>query len=559
MREIKNARISEMTSYILKNKPQSFSFSNIKGLSSPITILYGGKTGNSAFIAEQMRLQFQTHELEPSVYSMSEYDVNNLENETYLFIVVSTRGEGDPPGQAQQFYKHLFGSDAPKLPKLIYSVCALGDSSYQNFCQTGKDIDMKLKALGANRYSDLATCDLAFNSKAEDWASSLINKFQNRLNGDTLALKFGANSVGPTFTVKVKDKYRITDDKSSSEIQHLILQTDHPDFTYQAGDSVSIKPKNPYSLVVKIMIKLDYTPEITAVYKNKKKSIEELLAVKLELTKLSEDVLRAYQSISADENLKRLLEDDEKLHSYLMQADVYDMICDYPYPIDANSLAQILTKIQRREYSISSSIKSTPDEVHLTVKQFNYSVFDRDRIGACSSYINKGLRIDSELKIQIIPNDEFRLPEDDSPIIMIGAGTGIAPYMSFLKERKTTSGSSQNWLIFGEKEQEYDYLYQDEIEDFKNDGLLTRLDLAFSRDQEEKIYVQNRLKEKGQELFNWLEKGAHFYICGSIAMGKNVKQNLIDLFREDGKMDETQALSYFENLQQDSRYHEDLY
>jgi sulfite reductase (NADPH) flavoprotein alpha-component len=548
-----------MTSYILNNKPKAFSFSSIKGLSSPITILYGGKTGNSAFIAEQMRLQFQTHELEPSVYSMSEYDVNNLENETYLFIVVSTRGEGDPPGQAQQFYKHLFGSDASKLPKLNYSVCALGDSSYQNFCQTGKDIDMKLKVLGANRYSDLVTCDLAFNSKAEDWASSLINKFQNRLNGNTLALKFGANSVGPTFTVKVKDKYRITDDKSSSEIQHLILQTDHPDFTYQAGDSVLIKPKNPYSLVVKIMIKLDYSPETIVVYKDKKKSIEEVLAVKLELTKLSEDVLRAYQLISADENLKRLLEDNEKLHSYLMQADVYDMICDYPYLIDANSLAQILTKIQSREYSISSSIKSSPDEVHLTVKQFNYSVFDRDRIGACSSYINKGLQMESELKIQIIPNDEFRLPEDDSPIIMIGAGTGIAPYMSFLQERKATSANSQNWLIFGEKQQAFDYLYQEEIEAFKNEGLLTRLDLAFSRDQEEKVYVQNRLKERGQEVFNWLEKGTHFFICGSIAMGKDVKQNLIDLLQENGKMDETQALSYLENLQQDSRYHEDLY
>ncbi|MFT5749224.1 MAG: sulfite reductase (NADPH) flavoprotein alpha-component [Ancylomarina sp.] len=548
-----------MTLYILKNKPKAFSFSSVKGLSSSITILYGGKTGNSAFIAEQMRVQFQTHELEPSVYSMSEYDVNNLENETYLFIVVSTRGEGDPPGQAKEFYKHLFGSKAPKLPKLNYSVCALGDSSYQNFCQTGKDIDMKLKALGANRYSDLVTCDLAFNSKSEDWASSLINKFQNRRNGDVLALKFGSNSVGPTFTVKVKDKYRITGDKSSCEIQHLILQTDHPDFTYQAGDSVSIKPKNPYSLVVKIMIKLDYTPEMMAVYKSKKKSIEELLAVKLELTKLSEDVLRAYQLISADENLKQLLANHEKLRNYLKQADVYDMICDYPYPIEASSLAQILTKIQRREYSISSSIKSSPDEVHLTVKQFNYSVFDRERIGACSSYINKGLQTESELKIQIIPNDEFHLPSDDSPIIMIGAGTGIAPYMSFLKERKVANASGENWLIFGEKKQDCDYLYQDEIKAFKNDGLLTRLDLAFSQDHQEKIYVQNRLKEKGKEVFNWLEKGAHFYICGSLAMGKDVKQNLIDLLQEIGNIDKTQALAYIEKLQQDYRYHEDLY
>lgn len=554
-----NTRLLEMTSYILKHKPQSFSLSNIKGLSSPITILYGGKTGNSAFIAEQMRLQFQTHELQPSVYNMSEYDVNNLENEKYLFIVVSTRGEGDPPGPAQQFYKHIFGSEVSKLPNLNYSVCALGDSSYQNFCQAGKDIDMKLKALGAKPYADLVTCDLAFNSKAETWASNLINKFQSRKNGDVLAIKFGANSVGPTFTVKVKDKYRITGDKSSSEIQHLILHTDHPDFTYQAGDSVSIKAKNPYSLVVKIMIKLNYSPDTIVVYKNKKKSIEELLAVKLELTKLSEDVLRAYQLISTDENLKQLLKDEQKLHAYLKQADVYDMICDYPYAIDATSLSQVLTKVQRREYSISSSIKSTPKEVHLTVKQFNYSVFDRDRIGACSSYINKGLQAGSELKIQIIPNDEFRLAPDDVPIIMIGAGTGIAPYMSFLKEREAVGATGENWLFFGEKEREYDYLYQNEIEHFKSEGVLTCLDLAFSRDQEDKIYVQNRLKENGQLVFNWIEKGAHFYICGSIALGKDVKQNLIELLQDEGKMSVSEALFYLEHLKEESRYHEDLY
>lgn len=548
-----------MTSYILNTKPKAFSIPNIKGLSSPITILYGGKSGNSAFISEQIRCQFLTHELEPAVYNMAEYDVDNLVNEKYLFVVVSTRGEGDPPAQAQQFYKYLFGSEVPKLPNLNFSVCALGDSSYQHFCQIGKDIDMKLKALGANRYSELVTCDLAFNSKAEEWASNLINKFQNRLNGDSLVLKFGNNSVGPTFTVKVKDKYRITGEQSASEIHHLILQTDHPDFTYQPGDSISIKPKNPYSLVVRIMIKLDFSPETMVVYKDKKRSIEELLAVKLELTKLSKEVLRAYQIHTGDENLKELLENKFDLHNYLKQADVYDMISDFPYAIDANSLSQILCKIQRREYSISSSVNLTPDEVHLTVKQYNYSVYDRDRIGACSSYINKGLQVDSSLKIQFVPNEEFRLPDDELPIIMIGSGTGIAPYISFIKERKAKGARGANWLIFGEKQKQCDYLYQKEIESFKDEGLLTRLDLAFSRDQTEKIYVQDRLKEMGKEVFVWLEKGAYLYICGSIAMGKDVKRNLTELIQRDGLMDEAQALLYFENLQQESRYHEDLY
>ncbi len=548
-----------MTSYILNTAPKAFSISNIKGISSPITILYGGKSGNSAFIAEQMRSQFQAYELEPAVYSMAEYDVNNLENEKYLFIVVSTRGEGDPPAQAQQFHKYLLGSKVPQLPNLHFSVCALGDSSYQHFCQTGKDIDMKLKALGANRYSQLVTCDLAFNAKAEEWASTLINKFQNRLNGDVLSLKFGNNSVGPTFTVKVKDRYRITSNDSASEIHHLVLQSDHPDFTYQAGDALSIKPKNPYSLVVKIMIKLDYSPETMVVYKNKKKSIEELLAVKLELTKLNEEVLRAYQTHTGDTNLRDLLENEEELHDYVRKADVYDMICDYPFAIDANRFCQILSKLQRREYSISSSIRSTPDEVHLTVKQYSYSVYNRDRIGACSSYINKGLQVGSSLKIQFIPNEEFRLPAGDSPIIMIGSGTGIAPFMSFLNERRARGAKGNSWLIFGEKQKDYDFIYQNEIEKFKEEGILKRLDLAFSRDQREKIYVQDRLKEKGREIFDWLEKGAHIYICGAIAMGNDVKTNLIELIQKKGLMNGAQALSYLETLQQESRYHEDLY
>ncbi|MGZ2369886.1 diflavin oxidoreductase [Ancylomarina sp. YFZ004] len=548
-----------MTSYILKNKPKAFSIPNIKGLSSPITILYGGKSGNSAFIAEQMKCQFQTYELEPAVYNMAEYDVNNLENEKFLFIIVSTRGEGDPPAQAQQFCKYILGSKAPKLPNLNFSVCALGDSSYQHFCQTGKDIDMKLKALGANRYSELVTCDLAFNLKAEVWASNLINKFQNRFNGHALALKFGNNSVGPIFKVRVKDKYRITGEQSASEIHHLVLQTDHPDFTYQPGDSISIKPKNPYSLVVRIMIKLDFSPETVVVYKDKKKSIEELLVVKLELTKLSEEILRAYQIETSDENLKKLLENRVDLHNYLKLADVYDMICDFPYAIDANNFCQILCQIQRREYSISSSVKFSPNQVHLTVKQYDYSVYGRDRIGACSSYINKGLQVDSSLKIQIVPNDEFRLPDDELPIIMIGSGTGIAPYISFIKERKAKGARGANWLIFGEKQKKCDFLYQNEIESFKDEGLLTRLDLVFSRDQTEKIYVQDRLKEMGKEVFEWLEKGAHLYICGSIAMGRDVKRNLIELLQNEGEMDESQAFSHLDKLVQNSRYQEDVY
>jgi len=548
-----------MTSYILKNKPKTFSIKNISSLSSPITVIYGGKSGNSAFIAEQIRSQFQNYELDPAVYSMADYDVNNLVNEKYLFVVVSTRGEGDPPAQSRQFYKYLFGSKTPQLSNLNYSVCALGDSSYEFFCQTGKDIDQQLEALGAKRYSELVTCDLAFNSKAETWASSLLNRFQNRMNGEAVALKFGNNSLGPTFRVTVKDKYRLTSEQSQNEINHLVLRTDHPDFTYQPGDAVSIKPKNPYSLVVRIMIKLDYSPETLVKYKDKKKSIEELLAVKLELTSLTEEVLLAYLEHTGDENLRTLCANKTELQKYLQFADVLDMITDFPYPIEASDLSQILCKIQRREYSVSSSVKESPDEVHLTVKQYNYSVYDRDRTGACSSYINKGLQLDSSLKIQFIPNEEFRLPADDVPIIMIGAGTGIAPYLSFLKERKARGARGDNWLFFGEKQSAHDYLYQKELENLKETKVLTQLDLAFSRDGEQKVYVQDRLKEKAEQIYHWLNEGAHLYICGSIAMGKAVNDTLINLLQKAGGMDEAQALSYLDSLQQDSRYHEDVY
>jgi len=379
------------------------------------------------------------------------------------------------------------------------------------------------------------------------------------MNGEAVALKFGNNSLGPTFRVTVKDKYRLTSEQSENEINHLVLRTDHPDFTYQPGDAVSIKPKNPYSLVVRIMIKLDYTPDTIVKYKDKKKSIEELLAVKLELTSLTEEVLLAYLEHSGDENLQKLCANKTELQKYLQFADVYDMICDFPYPIEASDLSQILCKIQRREYSISSSVKATPNEVHLTVKQYNYSAYERDRIGACSSYINKGLQLDSSLKIQFIPNEEFRLPADDVPVIMIGAGTGIAPFLSFIKERKARGASGDNWLFFGEKRSAHDFLYQKELEAFKAEGLLTRLDLAFSRDAQPKVYVQDRLKENGKEIYHWLNKGAHLYVCGSIAMGKAVNDSLINLFQKEGGMDEAQALSYMDSLQEEARYHEDVY
>ncbi len=548
---------SEMNSYILNQKPKTFSFKNIQGLSSPITILYGGKTGNAAFIAEQMRIQFQKYELEPAVYNMTDYDVANLENEKYLFIVVSTRGEGDPPSQAKPFYKHLLGLKTAKLDKLNYSVCALGDSSYAHFCQTGKDIDVQLSALGANKYSELITCDVAFNSEAENWTSLLINKFQNRIDSNVLNLKFESNSVGATFTLKVKDKYRITNEKSSSEIQHLVLQTDHPDFNYYPGDSISIKPKNPYSLVVKIMILQDYTHEIIVRYKDKKKSIEELLATKLELTCLNENVLRKYLAYSKNDVLQMLCENEVERFKYLQFSDVHDMLSDFPSSISAQDLCEILNKIQRREYSISSSIADTPNELHLTVKQFNYSAFGRDRVGACSTYINKGLRVDSIVKAQIIPNEDFRLPEDDSSVIMVGAGTGIAPYLAFLRERRAKQSSGKCWLIFGEKQKKYDYLYEKELNEFQQEGVLNNLDVAFSRDQKEKVYVQNLINDKGTELLEWLKHGAHFYVCGSIEMGREVKKTVIDILTNNADMTKKDAINYFESIQE--RYHEDLY
>lgn len=548
-----------MAQFIYKKKPQSFSFQNIKGFASPITVLYGGKTGNSKFIAEQLKEQFQKYELYPSVISMNDYDLNQLPNEKYLFIVVSTRGEGEPPSQAKAFYKHLFGKQHSHLPNLNYSVCALGDSSYQNFCKTGKDIDSQLKKLGAKAYIPLIKCDLAFKTKAEFWASSLLNKFQNRLNGDKLDLKFGTPETGPTFTLRVKDKYPLTSKQSTCEISHLILQTNHPDFTYQPGDSLRIKPKNPYSLVVKIMLLQNYSHDTIVRYKDKKKSIEELLVTKLELTNLSKDVLKAYLQHTGNKDLQSLLKNESRLFKYLQLADVYDMLHDFPSQIEAQDLCLILDKINRREYSIASSASKTPNEIHLCVKQFNYSLFNRNRIGACSSYINKGLQVNSSLKAQLIPNNNFRLPEDDKPIIMIGAGTGIAPFISFMNERNTLNSKANNWLIFGEKQKKHDFLYQKELESFVKNGILNKMDLAFSRDKAKKVYVQDILALKGKEIYQWLENGAHFYICGSIAMGKSVLRNLLLLVEKEGKYSKNEAYYYIENMKQSLRLHEDLY
>lgn len=284
-----------------------------------------------------------------------------------------------------------------------------------------------------------------------------------------------------------------------------------------------------------------------------------MLVTKLELTCLSESVLCNYLAHTNNVDLRTLCENKDELFKYLQFADVYDMLSDYPSKIEAQDLCQILNKIKRREYSISSSVSETPNEVHLTVKQFNYSAFGRNRIGACSSYINKGLQEGSSLKVQLIPNEEFRLPEDDLPIIMIGAGTGIAPFLSFLKERKAKEANGDNWLILGEKNRTCDFLYRKELEGFKEEGLLDHLDLAFSRDQEEKYYVQNVLKEKAKTICTWLNRGAHLYICGSMAMGKSVNKVLVQILQNHNKIDKEEVLDYLEKLKEDFRLHEDLY
>lgn len=536
-----------------------------------ITILYGSRTGNGTSVAKKIKEIGETRGLRLELQDMNEYQLNKLKDEKLLLVIVSTHGEGVPPIAAEEFYSFIHGKRAPKLTNTKFSVLALGDSSYVQFCQTGKDIDKKLEELGAERLFNRVDCDVDFASKAQVWIDGVLSKLSDnvgqatkvngeaKLNGQSAPSAITYSKSNP-FRAKLLEKVKLNGRGSDKETFHIELSIEGSVLTYEPGDAVGIFGQNPKRTVEELIKALSLNSEEQVETEKGKNTLEQWLTRHYEISTLNAEVIRNYNEYAKNPDLADLLYDVEKLKDFLYGRDVVDLVQQYPAKLAASDILKVLRKLQPRLYSISSSPNAHPDEIHLTVAVVRYSN-TRYKEGVCSSFLADRIGDDDYVNIFIEKNPEFRLPANaDTPVIMVGPGTGLAPFRAFLEEREANGGKGKNWLFFGDRHFTTDFLYQTELQSFHKKGLLTRLNVAFSRDTDKKVYVQHKMLEQSKELFHWLEEGAHFYVCGDMKhMWNDVNKTLLDIITREGGLTEEKAEEYLKNLKKTKRYQVDVY
>ena len=533
-----------------------------------LTILFGSHTGRSEGLAKKFKILLQEKSIVADVISMDDYNIKQIEKEQNLLVIVSTHGEGEPPLMAEDFHRFITGKRVPKLSNLNYSVLALGDKSYKLFCQTGIEIDRALKNAGATELSPIVNCDVDYEDDATLWMEQVAGKLVEQIpeavisqsSGDVKKEAVVYNRKNP-FRAAILDKTKITGRGSDKEVYHVEIALDGSGISYQPGDSLGILADNPPLLVEQIIRMLQLDEQAPIIIKKGEFSILNALRHHLEITVLTRDVLKKYAEKTDSKALLKTLNDEKLLDEYLWGHDVLDLIHEFPFPLNAQDLVDVLRPLPPRLYSISSSQESVGDEVHITVSKVKYNSKGRERQGAASTYLADRIEIDQEIPIYIERNPSFRLPnEDGAPIIMVGAGTGIAPFRAFIQQREADNLRGKSWLFFGERHFHSDFLYQLEWQKYLKKGYLEKIDLAFSRDQNEKVYVQHRLAEKQAEIYNWLENGASFYMCGDMKnMAKDVQKTLLEIIQSQGGMSEEKAREYFKKLKKEKRFQADVY
>ncbi|MDX1948931.1 MAG: flavodoxin domain-containing protein [Rickettsiales bacterium] len=542
----------------------------------PLLIIYGSESGNSEGLAAKAAKIAKSRGFKPVVEDMFSLEIPKLTEHKNLLVFLSTWGEGDPPERATEFYKNLLNDNAPNMPKsLNFAVCALGDRSYVKFCGAGKDVDERLEKLGATRVFDRIDCDVDFEKPANEWIEKALTKFLEVNGVDASAkldvkttssevdfsLLFGAGgkeySPSEPFIAELSDKVLLSEKGSEKETYHYAISLENSGIKYEVGDALGILPQNNKNLVAETIKTLGFSGE--EIVDGKK--LSELLTEDYEITSLSAFLIKNYAEIIGD---KKLLEKAKKseISEYIYGRFLIDLIKDYPIKnIKAEDFVKILRKIPPRLYSIASSQKSVGDEVHLTIASVRYNSFGMARSGVSSGFLADSLKKNDKVKIYLKPNKNFRLPQDnDKPIIMVGPGTGIAPFRAFMQERDAIGAKGKNWLFFGEQRYNYDFLYQLDWQDYFQKGLLTNFDAAFSRDGLKKVYVQHKIYARKKEVFDWLESGAYFYVCGDEKrMAKDVDATIHKVISEvSGKGDEF-AKEYISNLKKQGRYQRDVY
>ncbi len=538
-----------------------------------LTILYGSQTGNARAVAESLAGLVRARGTEPRLVSMADYRPRDLARERLLLVVVSTQGEGEPPESARELHIFLHGKRAPRLDGLRYGVLGLGDSSYEHFCKTAKDFEERLKALGGQPLLDPQYCDLSFQVAATAWSHQALERAAEHLGqreaqiiqmpGTRPAPPTASGSALPTaepLTAQLLENRPLTTADAVGEVRHLALAIDPAALRYTPGDSLGVWFRNDPVLVDAVLGATGLDGDTVLALDGAESDLREALSSRLELTQLHPTVVRSWAGLVGSKPLAALCEDAARLREYAAGRQFIDLIAEHPGRPDAAALAAVLHPLRPRLYSIASSQAEFPDEVHLTVALLNYQVAGQERLGGASGFLTRRLAEETPVRVHLGENPSFRLPRDGAaPVIMVAAGTGVAPFRAFLQQRAAAGDRGRNWLLFGNRHFRRDFLYQLDWQAHRKAGVLSRVSVAFSRDQADKRYVQHRLIEQGRDLYAWLQEGAHLYVCGSTAMGRAVHEALLDLIAAQTGGDREAAGERLEGLRRDGRYQRDLY
>ncbi|EAN0853294.1 NADPH-dependent assimilatory sulfite reductase flavoprotein subunit [Salmonella enterica] len=536
-----------------------------------ITLISASQTGNARRVAEALRDDLLAVNLNVNLVNAGDYKFKQIACEKLLVVVTSTQGEGEPPEEAVALHKFLFSKKAPRLNNTAFAVFSLGDTSYEFFCQAGKDFDNKLAELGGERLLDRVDADVEYQTVAAQWRARIVDVLKSRTPVTTPVPSVVSGAVNEIHTspytkeaplrASLSVNQKITGRNSEKDVRHIEIDLGDSGLCYQPGDALGVWYQNDPALVKEIVELLWLKGDEPVAVDGKLLPLTEALQWHFELTVNTAGIVENYATLTRSEFLLPLVGDKAQLQHYAAATPIADMLRFSPSQLDADALVGLLRPLTPRLYSIASSQAEVENEVHLTVGVVRYDIEGRARAGGASSFLADRVDDEGEVRVFIEHNENFRLPTNpETPIIMIGSGTGIAPFRAFMQQRAAEGAEGKNWLFFGNPHFTEDFLYQVEWQRYVKEGLLSRIDLAWSRDQKEKIYVQDKLREQGAELWRWINDGAHIYVCGDARrMAADVEKALLEVIAEFGGMDLESADEYLSELRVERRYQRDVY
>jgi sulfite reductase (NADPH) flavoprotein alpha-component len=521
----------------------------------PLTLVYASESGNSEKLASDLAKTARKNGLRPTIIDMADLDLAALTSAKRLVVIAATWGEGDPPARAVRAYNELMGEGAPPLDGVEFGVLALGDTAYAEFCAIGKKIDERLAALGGKRAVDRVDCDLDFAEPAARWISDVVKALTPpNAGGRVIEVDFGGKPAAPASTdiveAEITEHIDLNSSRSEKETIHLALSFENGAPAYEPGDSLDLYPDNDPVYVDELL----KAAGLSAEEKLRKEFIESR-----DVTTLSLKTVETYVEKTGHQYVKALIADGQA-REWIAGRQLIDLITTFPIALDAEKLRALTRPLAPRAYSIASSRREVGEEAHLLISAVRYEGHGRVRKGVASNYVAERLKRSDRVRVKLKPNRHFALPAPDKDIIMVGPGTGVAPFRAFVQERRATEAAGRSWLFFGDRQFTHDFLYQLDWQDALKDGALTRMDVAFSRDTPEKIYVQHKLWERRAELIEWLDRGAYFYVCGDAkAMAKDVRAALVRAYADVKSITPEAAEQVVVTLDREKRYLQDTY